>query len=178
MTTLTSSATLAIGDAAIVIEQAQLIILPVAGVGEGRGRLVHPTLGVYDYAHAPDEWTNLDGDVIISPIWANTKTLSGASNTLWTGDIRDTVVEERWTGRLSASMAHFRALLAMWQNPPDPAAEYVEWWPSYTTAQGYKVLLLALEVGGQAITLNYIARQGWVSAPITLRMRVAERIDG
>jgi hypothetical protein len=176
MTTLTSSSTFAIGDAITVVEQAQAIILPVASAGEGRGRLIHPTLGVYDYQHAPDEWTNLDGDVIISPIWSSSKTLSGSSNTLWMGDIRDTVIEERWTGQLSASLAHLRALLAMWQNPPDPAADYVEWWPSYANALGFKVLLIALEVGGQAISLNYVARQGWVAAPITLRLKIAERL--
>lgn len=176
MTTLTSTATFTIADAATVVEEAQAIILPVASTGEGRGRLIHPTLGTYDYVHAPDEWTNLDGDVIISPIWANSKTLSGSSNTLWAGDIRDTIVEERWTGQLSSSVAHLRALLAMWQNPPDPAADYVEWWPSYANALGYKVVLIALEVGGQAITLSYISRQGWVAAPITLRMRIAERV--
>ncbi|PYJ07923.1 MAG: hypothetical protein DMF06_14295 [Verrucomicrobia bacterium] len=176
MTTLTSSATFSIGDATTVIEQADIVILPVASVGQGRGRLVHPVLGTYDYLHAPDEWTNLDGDVIISPIWSSSKTLSGSSNTLWMGDIRDTVVEEKWTGALSASLTHLRALLAMWQMPPDPAADYVEWWPSYANALGYKVLLIALEVGGQAISLNYVARQGWVAAPITLRLKIAERI--
>jgi len=176
MTTLTSSATFTIGAAATVAETATALILPVAGAGTGRGRLIHPTLGTYDYVHAPDQWTNLDGDVIVSPIWANTKTLSGGSNTLWAGDIRDTVVEERWTGQLSASLAHLRLLLAFWQNPPDPAEAYVEWYPSYANALGYKVVLLAVEVGGQGVNLDFISRQGWVTSPIALRMKVAARV--
>jgi hypothetical protein len=176
MTTLTSSATFTIGAAATVIESVSVPVLAAAGVGEGRGRLVHPTLGAYDYAHAPNEWTNMDGDAIVSPIWASTKTLSGSSNTLWAGDIRDTVVEERWVGQLSASLAHLRALLAIWQNPPDPAADYVEWYPSYVNALGFKVIVLAVEVGGQAVNFNFVARQGWIAQPITLRMKIAGRV--
>lgn len=176
MTTLTSSATFSIGAAAVVTESASTLILPVASASQGRGRLIHPSLGTYDYQHAPDEWTNLDGDVLIAPIWASSKTLSGSSNTLWMGDIRDVTVEEHWTGQLSASLAHLRMLLAFWQNPPDPADAYVQWYPSYANTHGYNVLLLAVEVGGQAVTLNYISRQGWVAAPITLRMKIAGRI--
>jgi hypothetical protein len=176
MTILSSSAVFTIGDAATVIESVALPILPAAGVGAGRGRLVHPTLGAYDYVHAPDEWANMDGDAIISPIWATTKTLSGSCNTLWAGDLRDTVIEERWTGALSASLAHLRALLAVWQNPPDPAAAYVQWFPSYVNALGFNVIVLALEVGGQAVNFNFIARQGWIAQPITLRMRIAGRV--
>jgi hypothetical protein len=176
MTTLTSTATFTIGAAATVVEEASALILPVAGASTGRGRLVHPSLGTYDYAHAPDEWENLDGDVIVAPIWATSKTLEGSANTLWQGNIRDVTVEERWTGQLSATLAHLRMLLAFWQNPPDPASAYVQWFPSYANAHGYSVLLLALEVGGQGINLNYIARQNWVAQPITLRMKIAGRV--
>jgi hypothetical protein len=42
---------------------------------------------------------------------------------------------------------------------------------------GYQVLLLAVEVGGQGITLNYISRQNWVNAPITLRMKIVGRAE-
>ena len=128
MTTLTASATLTIGDASTVTESISLLVLPVAGSYEGTGRLVHPTFGTYDYERPPDEWTNLDGDALIAPIWASTKTLLGAANTLFAGNLRDVIVEERWTQPVCCLAAHLRALLPMWMNPPDPSVAYVEWY--------------------------------------------------
>src|SRR5438105_11089454 len=96
MTTLTSSATITIGDGSTVTEQASVVVIPAAGVGEGNGRLIHPTLGTYDYDMPPNQWVNLHGDVIVAPIWASEKTLSSVANTLWQGVIRDVVIEEHW----------------------------------------------------------------------------------
>lgn len=178
MTTLTSSATFTIGDAPITTESATVVVLPVAGAGEGFGRLIHPTLGTYDYAKCPDEWLNLDGDVIVPPVWASQQTLGGAANTLWPGYLKDVVTEERWVGEggLSMSTEQLRMLIAMWMNPVDPAAGFIEWWPNYTTTLGFKVAILSVESGGQGITLDHIARvQGWMPYAVTLRMRILGR---
>ena len=175
MTTLTSSTTFTIGAGTTVVESASVTILPAVGAGEGRGRLVHPTLGTYDYAFMPDEWLNVDGDVIIPPIWATSKTLEGAANTLWQGHIRDVEVEEHWT--FAVEIEHLRSILSFWQNPPDPADGYVEWWPNYANANGYKVLLLNVTVGGDAVKLNWISRRHtFVIEDMALRMRLVDRV--
>lgn len=175
MTTLTSSATLAIGDAPTTEESVTITVLPVAAPGEGRGRLIHPTLGTYDYARGPDEWQNLDGDVVIAPIWASEMTLDGAANTLWPGALRDVIVEERWIQPVAGEIELARMLMSMWTNPVDPADGAIEWWPSYATTLGYQVALLDLRVGAKEITLTPLLKQGWVRGPITLRMRILGR---
>lgn len=175
MTTLTSATTFTIGASSTAIETAQVLILPTLAAGTGRGRLVHPTLGTYDYAHMPDEWVNVDGDVLIAPVWASTKALDGAANTLWQGNIRDVEVEEHWT--FAVSIAHLRSILAMWQDPPDPDDGYVKWYPTYLNALGYNVLMLSVTVGGQDVKLNWIARRhSMVIEDLVLRMRVVARL--
>lgn len=176
MTVLTSQTTFTVGEAATETVAATLTILPAPGAGAGKGRLVHPTLGTYDYPYAPDEWSNMDGDAIIAPIWASTKTLDGSANTLFAGSLRDVVVEERWTGDLSAPMAMVRMLAAFWQNPPDPATDYVRWYPSYANSLGFKVIILDLQVDGQGFNLDFVSRQGWVAGGVVLRMRLAGRV--
>jgi hypothetical protein len=176
MTILTSQTTFTVGEAAIELAAASLTILPVTEVGSGKGRLVHPALGAYDYPHAPDEWSNMDGDALIAPIWASAKTLDGSANTLFAGSLRDVVVEERWNGELTAPMAMVRMLASFWQNPPDPALDYVQWYPSYANALGFKVIVLALDVNGQGINLDYISRQGWVTGNVVLRMKLVGRV--
>jgi hypothetical protein len=176
MTTLTSSATLSIGAGTTVVSSVSVPILPALGAATGKGRLIHPTLGTYDYLQAPKEWTNIDGDLIVPPVWSSSKTLLGAANTLWQGHIRDIVCEEKWTGELTASAAHLRMLLAMWQNPPDPDVGFVSWYPNYTSPLGFKVILVGLQVGGQDISLNWIMRSDWVASEIVLRLRVVDRI--
>src|SRR5574340_1837596 len=94
MTTLTASSTIAIGDGPTVSASTSLVVLPLAGTNQGPGRLVHPTFGAYDYARPPDEWMNMDGDAMIPPVWASTKTLSGAANTLFPGTLGRR--ERRW----------------------------------------------------------------------------------
>jgi hypothetical protein len=177
MTILTSSATIAVGDGATAVDSVQLTVLPAVSVSSGRGRLVHPSLGTYDYVRGPDEWTNIDGDAIIPPIWASTKTLLGSANTLFVGNLRDVTVEERWTQSVAAEIDHVRTLLAFWMNPPDPSLAYVEWYPTYTSNLGYKVILLSVTVGGKEITLSSLVHQGWVRGPIVLKMKIAGRVE-
>ena len=175
MSTLTASATFTIGASSPVVESVSVTILPAVTAGAGRGRLVHPTLGTYDYAYMPDEWQNVDGDVIVAPIWSSAQTLDGAANTLWQGDIRDVEVEEHWT--FAVSTAHVRALASFWQNPPDPDDGYVAWYPNYINGNGYNVILLALTVGGEGVQFNYISRRyGAVIQDMVLRMRIVERL--
>ena len=131
MTTLTSSSTLTIGAGSTVVDSVSIPILPLISSGTGKGRLIHPTLGTLDYANKPDEWVNIDQDVIIAPIWTSTKTLQGAINVLSPSDVRDVVVEERWTQELNVTIPFLRTLLAFWQNPPDPVTGTpVQWWPN------------------------------------------------
>lgn len=175
MSTLTGSTTFSIGASSTVTESASVVILPAIAAGAGRGRLVHPTLGTYDYAYMPDQWMNVDGDVIIAPIWASSRTLDGAANTLWQGNIRDVEVEERWT--FAVSIAHVRSIVAFWQNPPDPDNGYVAWYPNYANGLGFDVIMSAVTVGGEGVTLNYISRRhSFVIEDMALRMRIVGRL--
>lgn len=176
MSTLTSSATLTIADAAVAVETIVLSVLPVPTAATGRGRLIHPSFGTYDYTRAPDATENMRGDLVIAPLWASTKTLLGAANTLFAGDVRDVIVEERWTQPVACELAHLDALLAMWTAPPDPSVAYVKWWPNYTSPLGFNVVLLGLSAGGQGITTTALRYQGWVRGPVVLRMRIAGRL--
>lgn len=176
MTTLTSSATITVGAGTTAVDTTTLTVLPAIGTGTGRGRLIHPSLGIYDYPRGPDAWSRMDGDSIDPPIWGSTKTLDGAANTLFKSNIRDTIKEERWTQSIAGELDFVRMLIAMWTNPPDPSVAYVQWYPNYTNAHGYNVILLDLTVGGQDITLTPLTKQGWVRGPMVLRMRIASRI--
>ena len=177
MTTLTSSASFTVADAATATATVTLPVIAAGGFSAGgTGRLIHPTLGTYDYARAPNEWTNLDGDVVIPPIWSSTKTLLGAANTLFVGDLRDVTVEETWreTGAVMEA-AMIRTLLSFWMNPPDPAVAFVQWFPSYTSALGFNVILLDLTLKGRAITFDSLSHQGWVRGPVNLKIKIVSR---
>jgi len=174
MTTLTSSGTFTIGESLTEQASTTVTVLPVAAPGEGRGRLVHPTLGSYDYPYAPDEWDNLHQDVIIPPVWAHARTLEGAQNTLWPGHIKDVRCAERWISDISMPIAMLEMLLLFWTNPPDPATGYVVWYPSYATVLGYQVIIEVLTVGGNQISLDYIARQGWTVGVVEQTLRIVD----
>lgn len=177
MTILTSQVVLTIGDASVETVAASITVLPVPILGSGgTGRLIHPTLGTYDYPYAPDEWTNINGDVVVAPIWSSSKTLSGASNTLFAGNVRDTTVSEKWTSEVSMPMDMVDMLLTLWQNPPNPSVAHVHWYPNYTTTFGYKVILMALNVNGEGLNLNFVARQGWINGDVELKMKVVAKI--
>ena len=178
MAEISNSNSFTIGAAATQQDSVSLLVLPLAAVGEGTGRLVHPTLGTYDYLHPPNEWTNIDTDVVIQPIWRHARTLSGAADTLWPGHLRDVECSERWTapGGLSMTTTQLRMLISMWMNPPDPAVEHVEWYPSYCTTLGYRVIIRDVNVKGSAVTLDQIAvTQNWVVGPVTVRYRIVDR---
>lgn len=179
MPTLTSNATWTLGAASPAAEELDIPILPAAQAGSGRGRLVHPTLGIIDYAQSPDEWSGIDTDILTPPAWASTKTLSGAANTLWRGTLRDGAATERWTAEdgLAMPMPMLRLLLAVWQNPIDPSIGALHWWPNYTTSFGYKVALVDVAAGGSAgVTLDFVSKQGWVAGPVRLTYRILGRV--
>lgn len=189
MTTLTSSATFTIGAGTPVIETAQITVLPALSGATGKGRLIHPTLGTLDYPNAPDEWINMDGDIIVAPTWATVKTLEGATNALWQGNMRDVTVQEVWIQELNVTIAFLRQLIAFWTTPPDPVTGTpVQWWPNYTNALGFEVVLENLQVEGdgqglrdsllrEGVTLNALTQTaGWVSGKVTNTMRILGRV--
>lgn len=145
----------------------------------GTGRLVHPTLGTYDYDLFPTHYSNVDNDIIVRPKWAVSEVLTGQQFTLWQGFDRDTVVKEIWrpTGNAKASMraAQLRSLLDMFVNPPTPPS-FVEWYPNYVNAYGYSVVLIDLQVGGSGVTFDYISRVSLVTEEVTLTLQIAEKL--
>ena len=190
MTTLTASSTINIGDGTTATETVSIPILPGAAPGTGLGRLIHPTLGTLDYDHPPDEWVNVDTDVIIEPIWSTEKALIGSINALWQGDITDVQVQERWTGEVNTTLTFLRQLLSFWQTPPDPVNDApIQWYPSYTNNLGYNVIILKVEVGAglsgvvssrrtRGVTLNaYQFGPGeWITEPVTVAYQILGRV--
>lgn len=188
MATISSSSTIAIGAGSSTTESVSIPILPLISPSSGKGRLIHPDLGTLDYPNQPDEWVNVDNDVIIPPIWTTTKTLKGSVNVLSQADIRDVIVEEHWTQEMNVTIGFLRMLIAFWCNPPDPTAGVpVQWWPNYATTLGFNVALLNLQVGSglqngrersDGITLNSLVRDpaNWVTEPVTLTMRILGRV--
>jgi hypothetical protein len=182
MPALTNSATLSFGPGSPAVDEVTVTVLalPVTPAPTGRGRLVHPTLGTLDYNYAPTNWTNIDGDVLTTPVWASSKTLQGAATTLWRGDLRDVTCTEHWdqdAGELRMPIEMLRTLIAFYSNPPDPASGYVAWHPTYTTDLVFKVALVGLTVGGQGITLDSIAtRRHWARRDVELTLKVLGRV--
>jgi len=178
MTTLSSSASFTIADAAAQAASATLTVLPAVAAPSGFGRLIHPTLGTFDYQVKPDEWVNVDGDAIIAPVWSSTRTLGGAANALWSGYLRDVVCEERWNaaGGLAMPASQLRMLIAVWSNPVDPANGYVLWYPNYATAVGFKVIPVDLTCGGKGIALDWMANlENLIDHPVVLQLRLVDR---
>lgn len=181
MATLTSTSTFIVGDAAVAVETVTLPVILPAAAGSGAGRLVHPSLGTLDYERPPDECDGMRGDAIIAPIWSSTKTLLGASNTLFLGDLRDVQPEERWTQSLVGSSAFVDSMISFWMNPPDPSVAYVQWFPSYLNGLGFNVVMLDLSLGrGKGITATPLMwgsySPGIDRGPMTLRMRIISRL--
>lgn len=184
--TISSSATFQVAGGTTAAVQLTLPVLPVWPVESGYGRIIHPTIGAFDYETKPDEWMNIDTDVIIPPVWASTRTMTGAANVLWNGDIRDVVVEERWKalGGLAMPISQLRMLLMIWTNPIDPAEDYVRWYPNYISPLGFQVLPISVQVGGQGVTfddvINYKDAEGdpdgWVTNPVTFQMKLVGRL--
>lgn len=179
MPLLTATTNFTILDASPVVESVQLSVIAAGGPGSGKGRLVHPTLGTLDYSLAPHEWTSMAEDAVIAPIWSSQMTLSSAANTLWPGNLRDVTPEERWipSAGLSMPLDMLKSLLAFWMNPPDPATAHIEWWPSYVSSLGFKVIISAIEVGGAPLTLSPQAvGTDLVEFPVTVKLRIIARV--
>lgn len=174
-------------DATTAVADVTFYSLPEFPVQQGRGRLVHPLFGPFDYHAKPDEWVNIDTDIVIPPVWSSVRSLGGSVNALWPGYVRDVVVEERWKslGGLAMPIGQLRWMIMMWVNPVDPDTGYVQWYPNYVSPLGYRVLLLNLAVGGQQgialdDVINYLdanGPDGWVTAPVTLTMKIVERLE-
>lgn len=181
MTTLTASTTVTIQAASPVSESVQLAVIPALSSGVlGKGRLVHPSLGTLDYFLEPHQWTNIDGDVLIPPIWSSAKTLSSTANTLWPGALRDVVCVESWIPEkgLSMPLSMLRTMAAFYLNPPDLAAgQYVEWYPNYTSELGFKVIIEDLKVDGETMKMSPLVKGAeLVEFEVKLSLRIAERV--
>ena len=179
MPLLTATTNFTILDASPVIESVQLSVVAAAGPGSGRGRLVHPTLGTLDYILPPHEWTYMAEDAVIPPIWSSQMTLGGAANTLWAGKLRDVTPEERWlpSAGLSMPLDMLKSLIAFWMNPPDPLTAYIQWFPSYVSSLGFKVVITAIEVGGSPLTMSpQTVGTELVEFPVTVKLRIVDRV--
>lgn len=200
MAVLTSSGVFPIADASLLVASVDAVVLPSVAFPNGTGRIVHPLLGSFTYQYKPDEWVNLDGDILIAPTWAATKTMKGAAHSLWLGDIADITVEERWLAPegLCMPISQLRMLLNIWTTPVDPATGYVEWYPTYANNIGYYVIPLDLVVGSaggsnmgkmqgfgsQAIVLDDLvnalnpdcSNNGWVTQPVTFFLKLVSKI--
>jgi hypothetical protein len=184
--TITSTATIAVVPTIALQETFEFQVLPSFPVQTGFGRLFHPTIGMFDYAVKPDEWVNIDADAIIPPVWAATRTMTGSANVLWNGNITDVVIEERWKplGGLSMPVTQLRMLLLIWTTPVDPDLGYVNWYPTYVSPIGFKVLPVGLQVGGSGITFDDVANyldgngdpDGWITNPVTFQMKLVSRL--
>ncbi len=178
--TISASSTFNVADQTPTTIAASAPILPAATYGAGGlGRLVHPTLGAYDYSLAPAVVKGFDSDPLYGPIWSHAQTLAGAVDAVWPGFLRDALVVESWgAGMLvgqAVPIALFRMLWAMFANPPaDPAANPVLWSPNYATSASYKVAIVDVRVGGsEGVTLDAYARsRGQVLGPLELELRI------
>ena len=181
MPTLTSTTFFTVANQPTAVESITLQVVPAgSGAAGGFGRLVHPTLGTLDYVLPPHEWTNLDSDVLITPTWQASKTLTSTANTLWPGALRDVLVTESWLPEagLSMTMPMLRIMAAFYLNPPDlGAGEYIEWYPTYSCALGFKVILEGLEVDGASMKMTPQTKYlDLIEFPITLKIRPVARI--
>lgn len=187
MALLTQSTSFTIVSAPETVAELSLHVYPALTPPDGYGRIVHPTLGAFDYEVKPDEWVNIDAEAIIQPIWASARTVTSTINTLWSGVLKDVVVEERWTapGGIAMPVTQFRMLMTIWTNPIDPDVSYVQWHPNYITGVVYKVLPLSLTVGGQGIALDDVTNYkdwdtgapiGWVTGQVVFQMKIVEAV--
>lgn len=177
--TLSATSTFTVSDQATTDLTAAVTILPAAGAGPGgKGRLIHPTLGTFDYYSPPDETENLDrAGAVMRAMWARSQTLGGQIDVLWPGYLRDVRVIERWkNGDVGSPLAHLRTLAAMAATPPDPAgglAGAVVWAPTYAIATRYAVVLAAVRVGGSEYRIDWrLEGLGYTPSPVELEMRI------
>jgi len=176
--TISANASFSVSDSSTVSTSVtETVLAPVSyALGSGRGKLIHPTLGTYLYTNKPTHRVNFDGAPIILPDWLHGKTIGGGTDTLWTGNIRDVVVTERWAfpGAEATLIAHLRYLYTFYANPPDPsAASYVLWYPDDVTSVSYNVAMVGLRAGGNQYTVDmFLSGKGYVATPIELDLRL------
>lgn len=173
---ITVSTDFTVADQTPLSGAASGIVLPSAGyMAGGRGQLIHPSVGTYDYAVAPDEVENVDGDVFYPPVFAHTQTIGGAVDTMWPGYVRDALVTERWkNGDVGCPIAQLQALWQMIQNHPDiSTGAYVTWNPNYINGRSYQVALVGLRAGGSNLMIDMrLARFGYAPQPVELDLRI------
>lgn len=178
MPLLTTEETFGVADLGATV--AESVVVRVTGPvtpPNGTGRLIHPTFGTYDYEIAPDEWGNVDADILAPPIWSHSRTLTGAASTQWAGSIRDLEVYERWTGKVAVRAPQLRMYIDMWQNPPT-APSYLRWSPNYINAYSYNVQLISVACGGQSginVDFTILQGSGFVKGPLELTYRIVSK---
>jgi hypothetical protein len=178
---LTSSASYTVADSGVDSAQVVITVQPSGAFGTafGRGRLVHPTIGIYDYINTPDETVNIDGNLLFGSRWIHAETLTAGADTLWGGNLQDVRVIERWLQfDVGAPIAHLRALYNMFANAPNPNdpnpnLRYVLWYPSYANTSHWRVALSGIRSGGQELTLNRrLLSYGYAPTPVELELRI------
>jgi hypothetical protein len=175
---LTASATFTVADSSAVSTSGQIIIQPPVGIGTGgKGRLIHPTVGTYDYLVRPTHTVNFDGEVAYPPVWRHTMTLGGGVDALWPGFIRDVEVIEHWaTGEVGCPIDHLRMLWTLFANPPAVGVVPVIWVPNYASSAEFDVAIVDVTAGGKEYTLDRrLAEWGYAPQPVELKMRILAR---
>ena len=182
MPILTAEETFTVGAAGeLISESVTVTVVDAPTYPGGKGRLVHPVLGTLDYDIAPDEWDNLDTNILYPPVWQHVKTLSGGASTLWSGHYTDVEVKERWLGKVAVRADQFRTMVMFWRNPPLPSAAPIIWSPNYATALSFYVIMDKVSTGGSSgVTLDYLVLQGagFVKGPLEITYRVLGVVGG
>lgn len=183
---LNSNASFAVADSGTESANVTATVMPAVGYGTGGlGRLVHPTLGTYDYQWQPDQRVNVHGDVIYTPEWLHSKTLGASALTLASGKVQDPIVIERWNfGDGMVPLALVVALLLFVQNPTDvDAGSYITWSPNYANSRTWRVAVVGLRVGGEQVTIDsWLATQndgtvnGYTVGPCELALRIISEV--
>lgn len=161
-------------------------VLPALMAPYGKGKISHPIFGTFDYDVKPDQWKNVDTDILIKPVWSGSKTLTSAANTLWFGNIKDVIAEERWNQNLAMTISQLRLLNSIYTNPVDPSIGYVQWFPNYSNNNVYNVIPVDLTVAdNDGIVLDDIVNaknehgldDGWVTGPVILKLRLVAKVN-
>lgn len=181
---ITATSTFDVTDQTPTTVSASTVVQAPVGFGTGgRGRLVHPTLGSYDYANTPSQIENVDGDICVPALWSHATTLGGGVDALWSGFVRDALVTERWGStqvygtEVGCTMAQLRQLWQFFANPPDPSTgAFVVWSPNYINGNSYNVAIVAVTAGGKGYTLDVrLAGQGYAPNPVEMQLRILGR---
>lgn len=176
--TITASSTFTVASGSALSASVSSSVLAAVTSPSGRGRLVHPQLGTYDYANTPDEVEGIDATGLVRPLWIHSVTVGGGVDALWPGHIRDVTVVERWrNGDVGSTLALFRALWQMFSTTPtDPVGTWVVWSPNYLSAVQYRVLLVDVRAGGGQVLDLRLLRKGYAPQPVELQMRLVSAV--